>query len=454
MKANNSTQPDKAPPTAESGKEVSKKSGFATSAGSKFSPQYWASRVFRPEYGKAGERQTVQAWWVKLQSDGRREAVALGTNDRQEAARRAARLYSRVKATGWATALSEFAPDRAPVGGVPTVGEFIAAAEAVADVSPRSLNFYGQCLRNLAAAAFGVKADASRFDYRTGGHDTWQKRIDRIRLDKLTPARVQAVLNERIASHRGNPLAEQKARTTAATTLRQAKCLFSPRLKLPFAKVPNPFEGVRVKAGGIRRYQSTIDAAALLQAGQAELSATDPEAFKVLLLALGAGLRKAEIDNLQWQQIDSSAGKIRILTTDRFAPKTDGSEAEVYVDAGLIAALDAFRPKATSLYVLESPLAPRPQAPHGFYRAGPTFNRTTVWLRSKGVLAHKPLHTLRKEFGSLINAAAGIHAASSQLRHAQIGLTAQYYVDNRRRVAPEIGAMLAVPSESQTAAKP
>lgn len=450
MKANNSTQPDKAPLNPESEQAVSKQTSQVSkqtgAAKSKFSPAYWLPKVARSTYTRDGKRGEVAEWHAQIQHGGERRRVPLGSNNREEAARKAARLYSRVKSAGWATALAEFAPDRAPVASVPTVGEFIAAVEAVADVAPRSLRNYAVCFRKLAADAVGLRGDASRFNYRKGGGlGKWLDRVNRIRLDKLTPARVQAVLNARVQAVRGNPLAEQKARTTAASVLRQAKSLFSPRLKLPFASVPNPFVGVHIKSGAPRKYASTIDATALLQAGQVELGESDPEAFKVLLLALGAGLRKAEIDCLQWQQVDAAANVIRIATTESFSTKTDSSEGEVFVDAGLIAALEAHRPAATSLFVLESPLPPRPESRVAYYRAAHTFDRLQKWLRGKGIMAHKPLHTLRKEFGSLVCASADIHTASRQLRHASISLTSAYYTDNRKRVAPPIGAILSAP---------
>ena len=197
-----------------------------------------------------------------------------------------------------------------------------------------------------------------------------------------------------------------------------------------------------LKVGTPGKYASAIDAAALMQAGQADLSTSDPEAFKALLLALGAGLRKSEIDNLQWPQVDADANIIRVQTTATFHAKTESSEGDVFVDAGLIAALEKFRDKRTSLFVLESPLQPKPESSHAYYRAASTFDRLTKWLRTQGILAHKPLHTLRKEFGSIVCATADIHTASRQLRHANIGTTASFYADSRRRVAPAIGAML------------
>ncbi|MBI4325266.1 MAG: site-specific integrase [Chloroflexi bacterium] len=445
------TKRDTTRPTAESGQEVAKQTRLATFSKSKFSPGFWADKVFRPTYTRDGQRFEVAEFWARIQHAGRREKLALSTNDRQEASRKAALLYQRVKATGWQSALAEFAPDRATAKGVPTVGELLDAAAKAADVSPRSLRNYGVCFRRIVADAFGIRGDVSRFDYRHGGREAWRQRIDRIRLDKLTPARVQAALNSRVADARGNPLAEQPARTTAASVLRQAKSLFSPNLKLPFENLPNPFEGVRVKSGTPRKYASTIDAAELLRDGKAELAEADPEAYKALLLALGAGLRKAEIDCLQWQQVDTAANVIRVATTEAFATKTDSSEGEVYVDPGLVSELDAYRAAATSLFVLESPFAPRPQSRVAYYRAARTFDRLTKWLRGKGVMGHKPIHALRKEFGSLVCASADIHTASRQLRHASIALTSTYYVDNRRRVAPPIGAMLASNPEQTTA---
>ena len=64
------------------------------------------------------------------------------------------------------------------------------------------------------------------------------------------------------------------------------------------------------------------------------------------------------------------------------------------------------------------------------------------WLRSKGVNSKTPLHSLRKEFGSLINDQHGIVAASEQLRHGGIGVTAMSYVENRRPSVLGLGHLL------------
>jgi integrase len=49
------------------------------------------------------------------------------------------------------------------------------------------------------------------------------------------------------------------------------------------------------------------------------------------------------------------------------------------------------------------------------------------WLRKKGVKDAKPIHFLRKCFGSLAVADHGIYVASKLLGHSSISLTASTY---------------------------
>ena len=68
-----------------------------------------------------------------------------------------------------------------------------------------------------------------------------------------------------------------------------------------------------------------------------------------------------------------------------------------------------------------------------------TFAALIDWLRSKGVQANKPLHTLRKLYGSALADLHGLHAASSGLRHADIKTTHEFYADRRVKVTPGFG---------------
>ncbi|HYT61459.1 MAG TPA: hypothetical protein VEL06_14880 [Haliangiales bacterium] len=57
------------------------------------------------------------------------------------------------------------------------------------------LRRYAQCLRRVAAHIHGVKMDASRCDYRTGGLLAWRKQVDVIRLSAISPAAAVADWN-------------------------------------------------------------------------------------------------------------------------------------------------------------------------------------------------------------------------------------------------------------------
>jgi hypothetical protein len=61
------------------------------------------------------------------------------------------------------------------------------------------------------------------------------------------------------------------------------------------------------------------------------------------------------------------------------------------------------------------------------------------------VNTNTPLHTLQKEFGSQICAKHGIYAASHALRHADIAITSQHYLDKRQRATVGLGALLVSP---------
>ncbi len=85
---------------------------------------------------------------------------------------------------------------------------------------------------------------------------------------------------------------------------------------------------------------------------------------------------------------------------------------------------------------------PRLDATFENYRAQSIFTSLIGWLRTKGVNTKAPLHTLRKEFGSLVNQKHGIHAARLALRHANIAVTTLHYVDSRPRATLGLGGLL------------
>ena len=101
------------------------------------------------------------------------------------------------------------------------------------------------------------------------------------------------------------------------------------------------------------KYQSKLDPAVLLRSAEKYLSGSDPEAFKALLLALGAGLRRGEIDRLLWRQVDFAAGVIHVETTEAGGLKSEDSAGDVPIDRTLASVLRGFRARAQGQFVIE-----------------------------------------------------------------------------------------------------
>jgi integrase len=207
---------------------------------------------------------------------------------------------------------------------------------------------------------------------------------------------------------------------------------------------PIPFADLEFYPRESMRYHSKLDPVELLAIASTELAASDPDAFLALLLALGAGLRRNEIDKLLWRQVDLIRGVIHVETTEAGGLKSADSHGAVAIDATLASILQGFRAKSTSGYVIEETRKEIPSASAWSrkYRCQGVFDRLTKWLRAHGVEGQKPLHTLRKEAGSLIATKSGIYAASRFLRHADIAITSQFYTDHKERVSVDMGALL------------
>jgi integrase len=217
-----------------------------------------------------------------------------------------------------------------------------------------------------------------------------------------------------------NPVARQSAIRSANVYLRGVRALFSrkwlSRLQirlpdpLPFADVKD----VKLEKVPPTRDKSSINPAVLFADARKELAPTDAGAYLAFLLALGTGLRKSEIDGLEWKHINFTKGAITIEPTHYRDLKTEESATEVEIDAVFAEELRKFKPVGEPTFVINSNLRPRPGIDREYYRAEPVFQRLYTWLRAKGIKTRSPLHTLRKEFGSAVSS---------------------YYTENKRRIA-------------------
>jgi integrase len=416
---------------------------------------YWLGKVKKP----AGSA----LYGVQIAYRGKRHRFPLETANAEAAAEKARSIYLSLVANGWDGALAQFKPQAVQQLKPATLGAWVEAVKATAELRPSTFTTYTQCLRQIAAEIEDIgdqpaldengnpKRDRkrrpvllSRFDYRAGGREAWIAKVDALPLSVLSAAAVQRWKMEYIGRAGNAPDARRRAENSAASLIRCARSLFSEKAR-KYASVelvlpdPLPFTGVELPKKGNTTYQSKIDAGELIAKARQNLTG---EPFKIFTLGLLCGLRKREIDLLIWDQVDFTKGLIRIERTEYFQPKSEDSAGEVDLDPETLALLRGWKATASGPFVIESTRPPRHDASRVNYRCTSHFETLYTWLKKQGITARKPLHELRKELGALLASNHGIFAAQSVLRHAQISTTAAYYTDKKRRITAGLGALL------------
>jgi hypothetical protein len=106
-----------------------------------------------------------------------------------------------------------------------------------------------------------------------------------------------------------------------------------------------------------QRYRSSFNVFNLIKAANAELREQEPELFKIFCLASMAGLRRAEIDLLEWSAFRWDEGVIRIEPTKFFQPKTEDSIGDVEIDHELLELFRELKTRTLSNFVIQSPFA-------------------------------------------------------------------------------------------------
>lgn len=429
--------------------DVSKQAGQAgRTVLPKTDVRYWQGVLFHSSYTRGGHAHQVADWAVKIQHQGRRETFSLGTANKAAAASKAKEIYLNLQGAGWEKTLALHKPGKneMPKGcKVATVGEFIAAAQATGCVRDTTFRGYAAALRKITADVHKIDGGRAKYDYVGDGHQKWLGQINSIPLSALTPESVQQWKLDFIRAAGQSPLKQKEARNSANAFLRNARSLFSTKL-LKFVRVtlpePLPFAGVQFEPRGSTRYRSEIDASKLVEAARDELATVHPEQYKIFLLGIMVGLRRSEIDLLEWSSLDCEQHRIRVAETDHFRPKNIESAGDVEIDPELVEILMAYQKTALGKFIVHSQNPPRSEATYQYYRCQNEFDKLVKWLRSKGVRARKPLHEMRKEFGSLLCARGGIYEASRALRHADIRTTSAHYLDKKHRVTVGLGGLL------------
>jgi integrase len=451
---------------------------------SKNDRRYWEARVYRPTYRDGnGTAKEAGTFAVRIQAHGERRGVSLRDTSQREAAKSAMALSKLIEARGWERGLAEFRGDVPKARNLLTLGEYLAEVSATGEIAPRTLRIYATKVRRIAAdlAKPASIGKIKKFDYVNGGAKAWQEAVERLQLTHLDPDSVQEWATKYLSQFRSNPAKLASATKTANSCIRAGKAIFAERIRDRLTHLilpePIPFVGLKTAKERPTRYRSEINnPEVLLLAGSRELARAtsetefqavwraqggeDPvplpapadeiraqlsanrkqQAFKSLVLGLCAGLRRGEIDRLQWSEVDFERSLIVIRATDCFAPKAN-SVGEIPIDGEIVKLLKEWKSTSTSRFVVDG-VEPKSDTDGHHYRAERAHTELIRWLKSKGLTARNPLHTLRKEFGSIVCEKAGVYVASRLLRHANITITAAVYTDDRGRVTSGLGPAL------------
>ena len=412
---------------------------------------------------------------MELRFRGRRITLPLHSADKQEASLKAADIYRDLFRHGVDETIKKYANPRtgkasnsalAPTQEETcktTLGEWIIAAEKVFTGEKKSFIAYARSARRIAKwiqesrkpAKAGKKltkrqrkaaAKKARKRLAPKYAPFFQRLIDVEPITIFNRSTIQMWRKAYVERVGNDELLKKRARTSSNSILRQAKALFSQEIldTISGVKIPSPlpFEKCKFYPAEDMSYRSQIDSGALVRAAMTELSERDTEVYKVFLLALGGGLRRSEIDTLTYEQADFANSMLRMHVTVEGRRKSKQSEANVPIDQMLIDELRTWEQNAKDKFVLNGPSADEPKKWGRNYRCDETFKRTIAWLRTHGVNTLKPIHTLRKEAGSLVATEGGIQAAKQFLRHRSIEVTSAFYAYNKGNHTVDLGFLL------------
>ena len=183
-------------------------------------------------------------------------------------------MYLHLISNGWEATRAKYNPDAAARQADPTVGQFIEAAEAVADLETKTLRGYVGALRKIVADIAGLASDSAKFGSGQGRKD-WLKQIHGVKLSALTPKAIQEWKRSFLSKAEPDPVSQRSARVSVNTFLRCARSLFSPRIlehmEIEMPK-PLPFSGCQFEPGQNMKYRSTFDVQTLIGSARDELA--------------------------------------------------------------------------------------------------------------------------------------------------------------------------------------
>lgn len=449
----------------------------------KDNPRYWNEKVFK-EDGKPN-------FTVRMQLHGKQRKISLRTGSKKEAAKKATEVFAQVSEHGWEKGLQAAFGEVARAKTNATVGDWLAAAEKTGLFRPKTFRDEASKLRKIADCIIlgevpkKSEVDPSRFGQ---GKEAaaWKAKAESLPLEQLTDAQIVWWRKE-FKKNAKTPLEEARATRSGISYIGAGKSFFRPEVVEAIkatgeivAPTTLPFRAIKQDKKPSSQYHSEIQSPeALLIAARRDLweltadqlrdasyseQGLDPNtvqtneqetlhfqtlaqrhraAFQFIVLGLVCGLRRGEADKLTWPQVNTTERNIHIRITDYHAPKSDSS-GKVPFEPELIPVLNEWSAEQgeDARFVIAG-TRPEDLAPSEEYRAKKAAKIAAKWLRGKGITANKPVHSLRKEYGSDVCNQAGIYAASKHLRQKNTRVTEEHYLENKKQVTPNFGKALA-----------
>jgi integrase len=358
-------------------------------------------------------------WYVTARVNGKRISQSTGEMEAGLARQRAAAILRAARDGRWA-ALEETKARRQGM----TLGEAIeayqhrAAEEYVRNGRPRP-----ETVTNYVSALRLVVRDAGEPDP-----------------DAVSLANVNGQLAKRYAAAvvgRGADN-QDRARRTAASTLRNARAVFA---RWPESGIETVDKAVKefcsvaaVDAPAVKYRLPAADLVERTKAAGRALADTGSDLYPAWLACYWLGLRASEAASARWdwiREIDRDgrrAAYLDVIRRDDY--RTKGTERSVPLAPSVRAALEATR-RADSEYLLpgNSPTE----------RLDLVRRKLAAWMRELGWSRAdypKAAHELRKLMGSEWYTRYGVEVACKWLGHASIQTTHRYYADLTRHPDP------------------
>ena len=297
-----------------------------------------------------------------------------------------------------------------------TLGQIINCYVRSAAIQHRTkINHVGS-LRSLCRHGGAAAADAS------------SESIDALSSSVLTGQLMREMQIAIRATAGNNPMKQDTAHVTANSIRRQARSLFTSELLAAYKSAElhvdvADFMSVKPLDEGTKVFRMpSADTIKQIRAAAPDLKSKDPNAYRIYLLALSAGLRKTEIASARWNWIEEADGGrvIHVQTTDDFRPKSKRDRL-VPLEEFVYTELQSIRIQRVAGvdYILDG----LPSERHD-----KSFRRFSTWLAGLGWTRKKKAHELRKVFGSYVCDKVGLSAAQDLLGHSSPEITKQYYV--------------------------